>query len=435
MKPGAGVAVRLAAARSLQQVFDGASLKRTLATALPRFADSRDRALLEASVFQACRWRPRYEAVLAATLQRPLPASKQGIAALLLVGMAQLDAMGLPPHAVLSATVDAVKAWPAPGLAGLVNAVLRRFQREQADWCARWQDDPHLRHAFPQWLASALRADWGDRAEAWMQSSNEPAPLWLRVNQRRMPTAEYLASLHALGLDAVADAHLPAGIRLDARVAPTTLPGFDVGAVSVQDGAAQFCVQALGLRAGMRVLDACAAPGGKSAAMLEQHDLELTAIDAQPKRVEALRATLARLDLQADVRTADAGDPAAWWDGRPYARILLDAPCSATGVIRRQPDVKWHRRATDVTALQVQQARLLDGLWPLLEPGGEMIYATCSILRGENHEQVSAFLARHDDARLRPLGPEFGEPSPVGNQRAPGAGGMDGFFVAVLHRC
>lgn len=435
MKPGAGVAVRLQAARTLQQVFEGESLKRAMAAALPRFPDSRDRALLEGSVFQACRWRPRYESVLNASLQRPLPAAKQGIHALLLVAMAQLDAMGLPPHAVLAATVEAVKAWPAPGLAGLVNAVLRRFQREHTAWQARWQEDPRLRHAFPAWLDDALRQDWGARAEVLMQASNEPAPLWLRVNLRKQDPESYLAALRTADIQAKPEPGLPAAIRLHDRVSPTTLPGWDHGAVSVQDGAAQWCVAALGLHAGMRVLDACAAPGGKSAAMLEQHDIDLTAIDAAAERVDALRSTLSRLGLQADIRVADAGSPDDWWDGRPFQRILLDAPCSATGVVRRHPDIKWHRRAADLPGLQSQQARLLDSLWPLLEPGGEMVYATCSVLRAENHDQVEAFLGRHGDARIRPLGPEFGEPGAYGNQRLPGDRGMDGFFVAALQRC
>jgi 16S rRNA (cytosine967-C5)-methyltransferase len=241
----------------------------------------------------------------------------------------------------------------------------------------------------------------------------------------------------------MADPVCPDGLRLDAAVPVAALPGFDAGVVSVQDGSAQLVADALAPAAGARVLDACAAPGGKAAHLLERdRALRLLALDSDPRRLERVRATLARLALgSADVRlrAADATDVAAWWDGTPFDSILLDAPCSATGVVRRQPDILLHRRASDIDALEALQARLLDALWPTLAPGGTLLYATCSILRRENDAQVAGFLARTPGATLQPLDDRFGHPVPIAGhgsvrQRLPGEHGMDGFFYARLSR-
>ncbi len=435
MNPQPGVAVRVAAAKTLHAVLRGRSLKAELAAALPRIADARDRALLEAICFAALRQRARYDAVLRAWMQKPLGGRDGELRALLLAGFAQLDALALPAHAVLSATVEAARVLGRAHQAGMVNALLRRAQREglpPGDPATQW----------PAWLLARLRDDWPDDLDAILAASAGPAPTWLRVNRLRGTREGYAARLAEAGIAAVAVDALPDALRIDGSVAVATLPGFAEGDVSVQDGAAQQVADALAPPHGApaparRVLDACAAPGGKSAHLLEREPaLRLTAIDVDARRLQRVRATFARLGVGADARllAADAADTATWWDGEPFDAILLDAPCSATGIVRRQPDVLLHRRESDLAALTAQQARLLDALWPLLAPGGVLVYATCSILEAENEAQVEGFLARTPGARAEPLPDGFGIAAGAGRQRLPGDGGMDGFFYARLRR-
>lgn len=425
----AGVAPRLAAARVLAAVMaQGRSLKAELAVALPALADPRDRALVEAICLGVLRRHPAYRAALSGWLQRPLGRRDADLQALLMVGFAQLDVLGLPAHAALSATVEACRSLGRPRQAGMVNALLRRALREgfpavPAD--AGW----------PDWLRRQVRADWGERAGAVFAASAQPAPMWLRVNRRHGTPAQYLAELEAAGLHGEAPPFLADAVRLETPVAVAQLPGFAAGRVSVQDGSAQQVADALALAAGARVLDACAAPGGKSAHLLERDPgLRLTALDVDARRLQRVRETLARTcpDAAATLKPADAADPPAWWDGQAFDAVLLDAPCSATGIVRRQPDVLLHRRAEDVAALVALQARLLDALWTTLRPGGQLLYTTCSILAGENRDQVEAFLARTPDAAARPLPEAFGHASGPGRQRLPGEAGCDGFFYACL---
>ena len=431
-----GAAVRAAAAQAIRRVrFEGVSLKAALATALAALPDVRDRALCEAICFEACRWALRYERLLALLLPRPLPNPLREVQALLLGGLAQLDAMGLAPYAAISASAEAARVLRHPRHVGLVNAVLRRWTREHAALEAQLAPDPVARHAHPAWLLQSLQRDWGDAADAILAANNTIAPLWLRSNARRGDAAALQARLAQVGLAAEGVAFAPEALRLDTGAVPTRLPGWDEGLLSVQDLAPQLTAPALAARAGERVLDACAAPGGKAAHLLERIDLaELLALDLDPARLDRVRATLQRLGLQATLQVADAATPAAWWDGRPFDRILVDAPCSGTGVIRRQPDIKLHRRAADIAGLCAQQARLLDGVWPLLRPGGRLVYATCSVLKDENERQIDAFLARTADAAAVELPPHYGRASGAGRQRLPGEDGADGFFHAALEK-
>ena len=424
-----GVAVRVCAARVLDAILHrGRSLKAELGSALPTLSDPRDRALVEAICFAALRQRARCDAALAAWMPRPLPRRDAPLRALLHAGMAQLDPLALPPHAALAATVEAARALGRPHQAGLVNALLRRAQREGLPAAA-----PEA--AWPGWLCDRVRADWPAHADAIFAASAVQAPTWLRVNRRRTTPAAYAARLGAAGIPAQAVDGLPDALRIDVPVAPATLPGFAEGEVSVQDAAAQRVADALAPPPGGRVLDACAAPGGKSAHLLERDPgLRLTAIDVDARRLRRVAETHARLGLGADLRVADAASPATWWDGVPFDAILVDAPCSATGIVRRQPDVLLHRRPSDVAALVALQARLLDALWPLLAPGGWLVYATCSILRAENAAQVDAFLARTAGAQACALPPDFGHADGAGRQRLPGEAGMDGFFYARIRR-
>ncbi|WP_149194474.1 16S rRNA (cytosine(967)-C(5))-methyltransferase RsmB [Luteimonas suaedae] len=429
--PVAGSAPRACAARVLDAVLHrGRSLKAELAAALPKLDDTRDRALVEAICFAALRQRARYDAALAAWMAKPLAQRDRPLRALLHAGFAQLDPLALPAHAAVAATVEAARTLGRTHQAGLVNALLRRAQREglpPADPAAAW----------PDWLRARLQADWPDEVESILAASATPAPLWLRVNRRLGDRDAYAARLRDAGIEAEAPADLADALRLAEAVPVAALPGFAEGAVSVQDGAAQQVADVLAPPAGGRVLDACAAPGGKAAHLLERDpSLRLTALDVDAARLDRVRETLDRLGLAADARlqVADAAVPVQWWDGERFDAILLDAPCSATGIVRRQPDVLLHRRARDVEALIALQARLLDALWTMLAPGGALVYATCSILRDENARHVEAFLARTADARAEDPGDGCGRRDGPGRQRLPGENGMDGFFLARLRR-
>lgn len=421
--------MRADAARVLDAVMHrGRSLKAELSTAQSRIDDGRDRALLEAMVMAALRNRADYEATLKSWLPRPLGQRDNDLRALLYAGLAQLDAMGLPSHAAVDATVEAARLLKRTHQAGLVNAVLRRATREplaRADAQAGW----------PQWLLQRLRADWPEDIDAILHASRTSPPMWLRVNRRKVDRDAYVARLRENGMDVQMPDHPVDALLLETPVAVSVLPGFGDGLVSVQDGSAQQIADAFALKAGMRVLDACAAPGGKTAHLLEREPgLQVVAADIDARRLRRVSEGLQRLGLTAETLTADATQPDAWWDGRVFDAILIDAPCSATGILRRQPDILLHRRAEDVAALAGLQSRMLDALWPTLAPGGALIYATCSILREENDRQVEAFLQRTTDARLEPLDAAFGRDTGFGHQRLPGEGGMDGFFYARLRK-
>ena len=428
MIEGAGVATRVAAARVLDEVLHrGRSLKATLSAALPAVEDARDRALVEAIVFTALRQRARYDSALAQWLAKPLASRDRELRALLHAGFAQGE-LGLPPHAVIAATVDAARALGRTHQAAMVNAVLRRAQREglpQADPASSW----------PQWLARRVRHDWPHCAASIFEASSEAAPMWLRVNRRLTTPEAYAKVLREAGIETVEGDRPPDALRLETSTPVQQLPGFAVGVVSVQDPAAQRVADALAPPRGARVLDACAAPGGKAAHLLERDPtLRLLALDIDPRRVRRMQETFARLQLAVDARAADAAVPDTWWDGAAFDAILIDAPCSATGIVRRQPDVLLHRREEDIAALAATQAGLLDAVWPLLASGGALVYATCSILREENSTQVEAFLARTPDASLEPLDATYGHDTGFGHQRLPGELGMDGFFYARLRK-
>jgi len=430
-----GAALRADAARALARIaLDGVSLRSALAEANQRVADPRDRALLAASLFESSRWWLRFDAALARLLEKPLPPKARDVRALLVLAFAQLAVLGLPEYAVVAASVEAVRALGQPQFAGLANALLRRFLRERATLDAELDRDASLRHAHPRWLIEAIERDWPTQAAAILAANNREAPLTLRVNRRRTTREALLARFVEPGIAAHAPDGLADALVLDDSTDVTRLPGYADGAFSVQDGAAQRVAELLAPAAGMRVLDACAAPGGKSAHLLERADIDLLALDADPARLPRVRENLERLGLAATVVAGDAGEPAAWWDGRPFQCILVDAPCSATGIVRRQPDIKLHRRGADVAPLVAGQLRLLAALWPLLAPGGRLLYATCSLLRAENEGVLAEFLRGRDDARAMPLDERCGHAAGIGRQNLPGEGGMDGFYYALVEK-
>ncbi|GAB3346772.1 16S rRNA (cytosine(967)-C(5))-methyltransferase RsmB [Lysobacter tyrosinilyticus] len=426
-----GAAPRVTAARVLDAVLHrGRSLKAELAAQLPALADPRDRALVEAICFAVLRQPARFEMALKAWIPRPLGKRDEELRALLYAGFAQLDPLGLPAHAALASTVDAARALGRAHQAGMVNALLRRAQREglpAADPAAHW----------PQWLRRQLQQDWPQDHARILEASAQTPPLWLRVNRLRQSRDAYRVRLHEAGIETQVEASAVDGLRLDASIAVAQLPGFIEGDVSVQDLSAQRVADALALPSGARVLDACAAPGGKSAHLLERDPaLNLIALDVDAARLDRVRNTFARLQVGANAHlvAADAIQLQQWWDGTPLDAVLIDAPCSATGIVRRQPDVLLHRRESDLASLLATQAQLLDALWTTLAPGGVLLYATCSVLKTENEAQVDAFLTRRPDARAEPLDDSFGHVSGAGRQRLPGEQGGDGFFYALLRK-
>ena len=342
----------------------------------------------------------------------------------LLVGLFELDATDTPAYAVVNETV-ALAARRHPGARSFVNAVLRNFDRRRAALDQESQAVAEARWNFPEWWLKRLRSEYPDHWPAIVAAQNAHPPMTLRVNRRRADPDRALTRLAEAGCPGRRTG--PWAIRLERPVPIADLPGFAEGALSVQDLGAQWAAPLLDVADGQRVLDACAAPGGKTGHLLELAELDLTALDSDAARLARVQDNLTRLGLSASLKAADAGSPAAWWDGRPFDRILLDAPCTASGVAGRHPDGRWLKRAEDLQHLCREQARLLEALWPLLRPGGKMLYATCSLFGAENAGQVAAFLGRHPEARLEP----FGLPGGRAGQLLPDPD-SDGFFYARL---
>lgn len=425
-----GADVRAAAARLLWQVIDGGrALSPELNYAQSRLRDGRDRALLQQLCFGVLRDLPRFDHLSRQLLEKPLARDARPIHFLLLVGLWQLRDSRIPAHAAVAATVAAAALMRAPGLKGLVNAVLRRYQREQAELEQQAVSEV-IASAHPSWLLKRLQRAYPEQWPQIVAANNNQPPIWLRPNQRQLSPAAYSELLERAGID-----HQPptdfGAIALNGGMAVDQLPGFSDGAVFIQDGAAQLAAIYLDPQPGERILDACAAPGGKTSHLLElQPELaEVVALDCDEGRLDRVEENLQRLRLHATIRCGDGRHPEQWWDGQPFDRILVDAPCTATGVIRRHPEIKWLRRDSDVAPLVETQRQLLDALWPLLKAGGTLLYATCSLLPEENSEQIAAFLERHADARLLPLP---GQPQTSWRQRLPGDEGMDGFFYGLL---
>jgi 16S rRNA (cytosine967-C5)-methyltransferase len=412
----------------------GTSLRERLQPAQSKLADARDRAFLTALCAEGARWWLRLDKALDGLLQQPLRKREPALHALLVLGLVQLEILQLPPHAAVAATVEATRVLQRGGFSNLANAVLRRWLRERDALNARLDKDTPTRTAHPRWLVEALARDWPEHADAILAANNVPSPPMLRVNARRATREGVIGELADAGIRAQPHPWLHDALQLDAHADLARLPGFGQGHFSVQDGAAQCAADLMGLQDGVRVLDACAAPGGKACHMLERADLRLSALEREPARAVSIRANLERLNLACELRTGDAGEPTAWWDGKPFDRILLDAPCSATGVIRRHPDIKLHRRAGDIPQLAREQSRLLAALWPLLAPRGKLVYATCSVLREENERVVDAFLDTHPEAQSGPCNLPVGRAAGAGWQVLPGEGGLDGMYYALIEK-
>ncbi|OEC57086.1 MULTISPECIES: 16S rRNA (cytosine(967)-C(5))-methyltransferase RsmB [Pseudomonas] len=425
---------RLAAAKALAAVLNGkASLNSSLPTQLDKVED-RDRGFTQDLAFGTARWQPRLSALAAKLLQKPFKAADADVEALLLVGLYQLLYTRVPAHAAIGETVGCADKLKKPWAKALLNAVLRRAQRESEALLAELEHDPVVRTAHPRWLQKSLKAFWPEQWEAICAANNAHPPMILRVNRRHHSRDAYLQLLADAGINATSCVYSADGIVLEAAADVRSLPGFAEGWISVQDEAAQLAADLLDLAPGQRVLDACCAPGGKTCHILEVEKglAGVVAVDLEAKRLVRVRENLTRLGLSAELIAADGRDTAAWWDGKPFQRILLDAPCSATGVIRRHPDIKLTRQPDDIAALAVLQGELLDALWPTLEVGGILLYATCSTLPTENTEVIQAFLARTSGARELDLATTAGIKQPHGRQLLAQEGGHDGFYYAKL---
>lgn len=440
-----GAPVRGAAALAIGLVVgDGRTIDAALADERVRRLATHSPAAVQALVYGSLRLGLRLKAAVEPLLARPWEQQSPELRGLLLLGLYQLEHAGVPPHAAVSTVVDAARLVGASKAAGFVNAILRRFQRERVTLLACAEQSRALALAHPPWFAAAIAADWGEAAAlAVLAANNEAPPLWLRANRRAGTREELAARLAADGHTSRPSVFAPDALRLDSPVDVRRLAAFNEGRCSVQDAAAQLAVAFLGPTRGDRVLDACAAPGGKTGHLLEVcPELSgLVAVESDAARAGRIADNLLRLGLTASVLVADAAQPEEWWDGVPFTKILLDVPCSGTGVIRRHPDIKWLRREADVRSLAGRQRRLLDALWPLLAHGGRLLYVSCSVLRAENSDVVRGFLQTHRDAeettesvRLSLPGlPPAGGPGP-GYALLPGSADTDGFYYACLDK-
>lgn len=428
---------RARAARVLAEVVaGGCSLAEALPEGLHQLDGTQQRAFVQELSYGTLRWYYRLEAMLEQLLARPLKRRDADIRCLLLAGLYQLDQLAIPPHAAVHETVQATTALDKHWAKGLVNAVLRSYQRRRDELERVVEAEATARHAHPEWLIARFGADWPNDRDALLAANNARPPFSLRVNGQRLSRAEYLGILEEQSLDAVPLANTSHGIILQRPQPVEQLPGFSQGVVSVQDGAAQLAAGLLHLAPGLRVLDACAAPGGKTAHILETEPelTALTALDIDARRLERVRENLSRLGLQAELLQGDAGEPESWWNAVSYDRILLDVPCSATGVIRRHPDIKLLRKQDDIAVLAARQAKLLDSMWPLLAPGGMLLYCTCSVLATENSEQLERFLGEREDAKELPIKASWGRACRRGRQILPGEDNMDGFYFACVRK-
>jgi 16S rRNA (cytosine967-C5)-methyltransferase len=428
---------RAVAARVLVQVVDeGRSLTDVLSECLKTIQDARQRALIQEISYGTLRWYYRLDGMLGQLLRKPLKKKDVDIYCLLLTGLYQLDQLAMPQRVAVNETVQATRSLNKQWASGLANAVLRGYQRQSADLQAAMAQDETVTYAHPAWMIAVLKADWPDNWQDIVAANNTRPPFSLRVNRQRLSRDEYLERLSEQQLAAKPLEFLSHGILLEKPVPVELLPGFSDGYVAVQDGAAQLVPGLLALAPGQRVLDACAAPGGKTAHILETgvELAGLTAVDIDGRRLDRVAENLLRLGLQAELVQGDASDPGQWWDGLPFDRILLDAPCSATGVIRRHPDIKLLRKPADITSLASRQAQLLQTLWPLLTPGGMLLYCTCSVLQEENGGQIEHFLMTQPDAVESVIDAGWGRACRHGRQLLPGENDMDGFYFACLRK-
>ncbi|MEN9682109.1 MAG: hypothetical protein RLZZ627_2002 [Pseudomonadota bacterium] len=424
---------RAAAADILVEVVrEGRSLTSALEQAFTNEFSAKDRTFIQAVCYGVLRWYWRLNPLLSLLTRKPIKDDR--IRMIALIGFYQIGHMRVAPHAAVSETVEAVQydAWAKP----LINAILRNYQRNREELESQLDASPSSALAHPQWLYDKIRRDWPDQVETILKANNEHPPLTLRANLSKGSREQLQVKLSEAGMGSLSLEQVPTAIVLAEATSTELIPGFKCGELSVQDAAAQIAATLLDLAPGQRVLDLCAAPGGKTCHILEACPelSELVALDVDAARLERVKSNLTRGGLTAHLITGDATQPSSWWDGRPFDRILVDAPCSATGVIRRHPDIKVLRKPQDIARLAETQRTILESAWTMLAPGGTLVYATCSVLRQENSDVISAFLGEHPEAKESLLPEMFGQAQPHGRQILPGTDGMDGFFYARLEK-
>lgn len=402
----------------------------SLSTAMPhgnRNLPARDQAFVQMLVYGVLRHYWRLQALMTPLLKKKFKDKERDLELLIMLGIFQLMDTRVPDYASVDAVVGLTRKIGKSWASGLVNGVLRNFIRQQQELELKIHSKPQAEYDHPQWMIDQVRKDWPEQWQDILAANNQHPPMTLRVNRQKISVEDYQAKL---GQDVQRQG---TALILQQPTLAQALPGYDEGWFSVQDAGAQLAAELMDLQPGQTVLDCCAAPGGKTCHMLElEPSLKLLALDISDERLDRVRENLERLDLQAECRPGDALEPDGWWDGQLYDRILLDVPCSASGVIRRHPDIKLLRRKTDLPALVEIQQKILRAIWPMLKPGAKLLYATCSIFKSENEQQIEAFVQQMDDVRLLDMPDHFGMPCSYGRQILPGQENMDGFYYCLL---
>ncbi|WP_039054691.1 16S rRNA (cytosine(967)-C(5))-methyltransferase RsmB [Enterobacter sp. Bisph1] len=420
--------LRSMAAQAIEQVVEQGQSLSNILPPLQQKVSEKDKALLQELCFGALRVLPQLDWLINKLMSRPMTGKQRTVHYLIMVGFYQLLHTRIPAHAALAETVEGAVVIKRPQLKGLINGVLRQFQRQQEELMAEFAESEN-RFLFPKWLLNRVQKAYPQQWQQVVDACNQRPPMWLRVNRQHNSRDSWLALLNEADLQGFTHPHYPDAVRLENPVPVTALPGFAEGWVTVQDASAQRCVTLLAPKDGERILDLCAAPGGKTTHILEAApQASVLAVDIDEQRLSRVYDNLKRLGMKAEVKQGDGRIPAQWCGDEKFDRILLDAPCSATGVIRRHPDIKWLRRDRDIPDLAQLQSEILDAIWPHLKSGGTLVYATCSILPEENSQQIAAFLKRTADAQLS----ETGTPEQPGLQNLPGAEEGDGFFYAKI---
>ena len=420
--------LRSLAAQAVEQVLEqGQSLSNVLPPLQQKVSD-KDKALLQELCFGVLRTLSQLDWLIGKLMSRPMTGKQRVVHYLIMVGIYQLLYTRIPPHAALAETVEGAVAIKRPQLKGLINGVLRQFQRQQEELLSEFSRS-EIRFLHPSWLLKRLQKAYPAQWEAIVEANNQRPPMWLRVNRVHHPRDGWPALLEEAGMKGFTHPAYPDAVRMETPVPVYALPGFEEGWVTVQDASAQGCITFLDPKNGEQILDLCAAPGGKTTHILEAApEAQVLAVDVDEQRLSRVYDNLKRLGMKATVKQGDGRYPAQWCGEQQFDRILLDAPCSATGVIRRHPDIKWLRRDRDIAELAQLQSEILDAVWPHLKTGGTLVYATCSVLPEENSQQIKAFLQRTADAVLS----ETGSADLPGQQNLPGAEEGDGFFYAKL---
>ncbi len=425
---------RALAARTLAPVIGG---KASLSVGFERIIsqiDQQDKAFFQELCFGALRVFHQLDKLASLLIDKPLRAKDKDVYAIIILGLYQMRELRVPDHAAISECVDAAKKIKKPWATKLINGVLRQYQRRKAELESSFVDDLSFLWSHPSWFIEKIQQAWPDHWENILRANNSRPPLTIRINPLKTDLSTYRKCLQKENLDFIETENSHHGIQLLTPVAVKDLPGYASGLFSVQDEGAQIAANLLSLAPGSRVLDACCAPGGKAAHIIESdpHIGELVCIDIDESRLQRVRDNFSRLNHQANLKLGDASDPQTWWDGRPFDGILLDVPCSATGVIRRHPDIKLLKQASDLVALAELQTRILNAIWQTLTPGGILVYATCSVLPQENEEVVNAFLNERDDALHDTISAKWGIERSVGRQLLPHINCHDGFYYARL---